>query len=241
MTRRDALAASRPASAPSSCSSTTDSVRPASRSASAPPTQTIAPSPAASTARAFLPTPSLVSPKNWRRSLWPTIAQLAPASPSSAAETSPVHAPLASQWQSCAQDCHWEAKGAWTGEVSAALLGDAGASWAIVGHSERRQFFGDTSDGVGKKARAVLAAGLGAIVCVGGALAERDAGRTLSVVDEQLDGALAGLDAASASRLVIAYDPVWAIGRGRPASPAQAQEVHAHIRKRPVPIAQTSS
>ena len=141
----------------------------------------------------------------------------------------------------CAQDCHWEAKGAWTGEVSAPLLGDAGASWAIVGHSERRQFFGDTSDGVGKKARAVLAAGLGAIVCVGEALAERDAGRTLSVVDEQLDGALAGLDAASASRLVIAYEPVWAIGTGRTASPAQAQEVHAHIRKRPVPIAQTSS
>jgi len=132
----------------------------------------------------------------------------------------------------CAQDCHWETRGAWTGEVSAPLLGDAGASWVIVGHSERRQFFGDTSDGVGKKARAVLAAGLGAIVCVGEALAERDAGRTLAVVDEQLAGALAGLDASSAARLVIAYEPVWAIGTGRTASPAQAQEVHAHIRKR---------
>jgi triosephosphate isomerase len=132
----------------------------------------------------------------------------------------------------CGQDCHWEAKGAWTGEVSAGLLGDAGASWAIVGHSERRQFFGDTSEAVGKKARAVLAAGLGAIVCVGEALAERDAGRTLAVVDEQLDGALAGIDAAHLARLVIAYEPVWAIGTGRTATPAQAQEVHAHIRKR---------
>jgi triosephosphate isomerase len=132
----------------------------------------------------------------------------------------------------CGQDCHWEAKGAWTGEVSAGLLGDAGASWAIVGHSERRQFFGDTSEAVGKKARAVLAAGLGAIVCVGEALAERDGGRTLAVVDEQLDGGLAGIDAAHAARLVIAYEPVWAIGTGRTATPAQAQEVHAHIRKR---------
>jgi triosephosphate isomerase len=132
----------------------------------------------------------------------------------------------------CAQNCHWEARGAWTGEVSAAHCGDAGASWVIVGHSERRQFFGDTSEGVGKKARAVLAAGLGAIVCVGESLAERDAGRTLAVVDEQLDGGLADITAASAARLVIAYEPVWAIGTGRTATPAQAQEVHAHIRKR---------
>jgi len=132
----------------------------------------------------------------------------------------------------CAQDCHWETRGAWTGEVSAPLLGDAGASWAIVGHSERRQFFGDTSESVGKKARAALAAGLGAIACVGESLAERDAGRTLAVVDEQLDGALAGIEASSAGRLVIAYEPVWAIGTGRTATPAQAQEVHAHIRQR---------
>jgi triosephosphate isomerase len=132
----------------------------------------------------------------------------------------------------CAQDCHWEASGAWTGEVSAPLLADAGASWVIVGHSERRQFFGDTSEGVGKKARAALAAGLGAIVCVGEMLAERDAGRTLAVVDEQLAGALAGIEAAAADKLVIAYEPVWAIGTGRTATPAQAQEVHAHIRQR---------
>jgi len=132
----------------------------------------------------------------------------------------------------CAQNCHWESSGAWTGEVSAGHAGDAGATWVIVGHSERRQFFGDTSEGVGKKARAVLAAGLGAIVCVGESLAERDGGRTLAVIDEQLAGGLAGIDAASAPRLVIAYEPVWAIGTGRTATPAQAQEVHAHIRKR---------
>ena len=130
----------------------------------------------------------------------------------------------------CAQNTHWETSGAWTGELSPSLLADAGASWVIVGHSERRQFFGDTSDTVGKKARAVLAAGLGAIVCVGESLAERDGGRTLAVVDEQLAGGLAGIEATSASKLVIAYEPVWAIGTGRTATPAQAQEVHAHIR-----------
>jgi triosephosphate isomerase len=130
----------------------------------------------------------------------------------------------------CAQNCHYETSGAWTGEVSAPLLADAGASWVIVGHSERRQFFGDTSESVGKKARAVLAAGLGAIVCVGELLAERDGGRTLAVVDEQLAGGLAGIDASAAAKLVIAYEPVWAIGTGRTATPAQAQEVHAHIR-----------
>ena len=130
----------------------------------------------------------------------------------------------------CGQNCHHETSGAWTGEVSAPLLADAGASWVIVGHSERRQFFGEPSEMVGKKARAVLAAGLGAIVCVGELLAERDAGRTLAVVDEQLAGGLAGIDASAAAKLVIAYEPVWAIGTGRTATPAQAQEVHAHIR-----------
>ena len=133
----------------------------------------------------------------------------------------------------CAQDCFWEASGAFTGEISAPLVADAGGTWAIVGHSERRQFFGDTSESVGKKARAVLAGGLGVIVCVGEMLAERDAGRTLDIVDGQLAGALDGIDAATAAqRLVVAYEPVWAIGTGRTATPAQAQEVHAHIRKR---------
>src|SRR3569623_2533679 len=94
----------------------------------------------------------------------------------------------------CAQDVFWEASGAFTGEVSAPLLADAGATWAIVGHSERRQFFGDTNETVGKKARAVLAGGLGAIVCVGEMLAERDANRTLEFVDAQLAGGLDGID-----------------------------------------------
>jgi len=132
----------------------------------------------------------------------------------------------------CAQDCFWESTGAWTGEVSAPFLADAGVTWAIVGHSERRQFFGDTSEVVGKKARAALAAGLGAIVCVGETLVQRDANQTLTVVDEQLAAGLDGLDATVAPRLVIAYEPVWAIGTGRTATPAQAQEVHAHIRSR---------
>lgn len=133
----------------------------------------------------------------------------------------------------CAQDCFWETSGAFTGEVSAPLLADAGATWAIVGHSERRQFFGDTNESVGKKARAALGGGLGAIVCIGELLAERDGGRTLDVVDAQLAGGLEGIDSGvAAQRLVIAYEPVWAIGTGRTATPAQAQEVHAHIRKR---------
>lgn len=133
----------------------------------------------------------------------------------------------------CGQDCFWEPKGAFTGEVSAPMLADAGATWVIVGHSERRQMFGDTNENVGRKARAVLGGGLGAIVCVGETLDERDAGRTLDVVDGQLAGALDGIDATVAKqRLVIAYEPVWAIGTGRTATPAQAQEVHAHIRKR---------
>jgi triosephosphate isomerase len=133
----------------------------------------------------------------------------------------------------CGQDCFWETNGAFTGEVSAPLLADAGATWSIVGHSERRQFFGDNNESVGRKARAVLAGGLGVIVCVGEMLAERDGGRTLDVVDAQLAGGLEGIDAgAAAQRLVIAYEPVWAIGTGRTATPAQAQEVHTHIRKR---------
>jgi triosephosphate isomerase (TIM) len=128
-----------------------------------------------------------------------------------------------------AQDCFWEDKGAFTGEVAPAMLKDVGCTWTIVGHSERRQFFGDTDDTVGKKLRAGLAAGLGVIACVGETLAERDAGTTTAVVATQL-GALRGLASDLGERLVIAYEPVWAIGTGRVATPAQAQEVHAFIR-----------
>ncbi len=132
----------------------------------------------------------------------------------------------------CAQDCFWETSGAWTGEVSAPLLADAGAQWGIVGHSERRAHFGDTNEDVGKKTRAVLDAGLGVIVCLGESLEERDNGRTLEIVERELVKALAHVETADPARLVIAYEPVWAIGTGRTATPAQAQEVHAHLRKR---------
>ncbi len=132
----------------------------------------------------------------------------------------------------CGQDCFWEEKGAWTGAVSPGLLADAGATWAIIGHSERRQHFGETDDTVARKVRAALVAGLGVIACVGETDAQRDAGSTFAVIDQQLSGALAHVTAAQADRVVIAYEPVWAIGTGRTATPAQAQEVHAHIRTR---------
>jgi triosephosphate isomerase len=130
------------------------------------------------------------------------------------------------------QNTHWEERGAWTGELSPSLLADAGARWAIVGHSERRQHFGETDERVGRKSAAVLAAGLGAIVCVGETEQQRDAGSTFAVVETQLVGGLpaAAPAAADLARLVVAYEPVWAIGTGRTATPAQAQEVHAFIR-----------
>ncbi len=129
-----------------------------------------------------------------------------------------------------AQDCFWEEKGAFTGEVAPAMLRDAGCTWAIIGHSERRQFFGDTDEAVGKKVKAALAAGLGVIACVGETLAQRDGGATFQIVEQHLAGAVSDLDAAVVDRVVIAYEPVWAIGTGRTATPAQAQEVHAFIR-----------
>jgi triosephosphate isomerase len=132
----------------------------------------------------------------------------------------------------CAQNVFWEDKGAWTGEVSAPLLADVGVSYVIVGHSERRQHFGELDAAVGLRARAVLRAGLSAIVCVGETDKERDANETFGRVTAQLEGALAPLSAADAAKIVIAYEPVWAIGTGRTATPAQAQEVHAFIRKR---------
>ncbi|MFY3746609.1 triose-phosphate isomerase [Anaeromyxobacter sp. Red801] len=129
------------------------------------------------------------------------------------------------------QDVHWEAQGAFTGEVSAAMLAEAGCRHGIVGHSERRQLFGETDEAVRKKVGALLAAGLAPIVCVGETLAEREAGRTLEVVDRQVRQGLAGLDAGALGRVTVAYEPVWAIGTGKTATSAQAQEVHAAIRK----------
>ena len=131
-----------------------------------------------------------------------------------------------------AQNCHFEAKGAFTGEASAGQLADAGCKYVIVGHSERRQLFGETDAGVARKTRAVLAAGLSPIVCVGETLAQRDANQTLQVIATQLEAAVLELGEADLLRCVIAYEPVWAIGTGRNATPAQAVEVHQYIRGR---------
>jgi triosephosphate isomerase (TIM) len=129
-----------------------------------------------------------------------------------------------------AQDCFWEDSGAWTGEVSAALLKDVGCRYVIVGHSERRQHFGELDAAVNLKVRAVLKHGLGPIMCVGETLAERDAGEAFNIVRRQLEGGLANVAAQDAERVVVAYEPVWAIGTGRTATPQQAQEMHAFIR-----------
>jgi len=130
-----------------------------------------------------------------------------------------------------AQDCYFEDSGAFTGQVSVPLLKDVGCTYVIVGHSERRQLFGETDAGVNKKAKAVLKHGLKPIVCIGETLAERDGNKTLAVVGQQLNAALDGLVADDLRNVVIAYEPVWAIGTGRNATPAQAQEVHGFIRK----------
>ncbi len=129
------------------------------------------------------------------------------------------------------QNCHWEAAGAYTGEISAAMLKEAGCAYVIVGHSERRQFFGETDETVSKRVGAALKARLLPIVCVGETLSERESQRTLEVVTRQVKGGLAGLGPAEMDGVVLAYEPVWAIGTGKTATSDQAQEVHAHIRK----------
>jgi len=128
------------------------------------------------------------------------------------------------------QNCHHEKQGAFTGEVSALMLKDAGCDGVILGHSERRQLFGETDEGVARKVKAALAEGLHPIVCVGETLQEREAGRTWEVVSRQMRAGLAGLDTGAVQKLTIAYEPVWAIGTGRNATAAQAQEVHGQIR-----------
>jgi triosephosphate isomerase (TIM) len=130
-----------------------------------------------------------------------------------------------------AQNVHWELEGAFTGEVSAPMLLELGVTGAIVGHSERRQYFCDTDAVVAAKAKAALAAGIVPIVCVGETAAERDAGTTERVVLRQLDAVLEAVG-ADAARMVVAYEPVWAIGTGRTATPEQAQAVHATLRAR---------
>ena len=140
------------------------------------------------------------------------------------ASGSPAHLALG------AQNMLDKPSGAFTGEVSAAMLKDVGCTYVILGHSERRTLFGETNSIVNAKTKAALAAGLTPIVCVGELLEEREAGRTAAVVTEQIQHSLAGLTPAELERVVVAYEPVWAIGTGKVATPQQAQEVHALIR-----------
>src|SRR5205823_6697283 len=130
------------------------------------------------------------------------------------------------------QNCSTEIEeGAQTGEVLAAMLKDAGATYVIIGHSERRQYYFETDLVVRKKTQAAIVAGLTAIVCVGESLAQRDQGSAESVVSGQIEGGLSGLTASDLDRIIVAYEPVWAIGTGRTATPEQAQEMHAFIRR----------
>ena len=131
-----------------------------------------------------------------------------------------------------AQNLHWERDGAFTGEVSAAMVRETGARYAIVGHSERRTLFGDSNDTVNKRMHAALAAGLVPIVCIGETLAERDRNETMAVLERQIKESLDGVTGEQLSRMVLAYEPVWAIGTGRNATPAEAGEAHFHIRQR---------
>jgi triosephosphate isomerase len=130
------------------------------------------------------------------------------------------------------QNVHFADEGAFTGEVSTRMLEEAGATHCIIGHSERRQYFAETDDAVNRKVRAALAAGLTPILCVGETDPERESGKTFDVVGRQLAGGSREVPAAIASRVVVAYEPVWAIGTGKTATPAQAQEVHAFLRGR---------
>lgn len=130
-----------------------------------------------------------------------------------------------------AQNMHDQPSGAYTGEISASMLVAVGCRYVILGHSERRQYFGDTDEWVCRKVRAALAAELVPILCVGERLEEREAGKTTEVVGRQLRGALQGFSSKDVQTLVIAYEPVWAIGTGRTATPTQAQEVHVFIRQ----------
>ncbi len=131
-----------------------------------------------------------------------------------------------------AQNCAVQNEfGAHTGEIAPEMLKDVGCSHVIIGHSERRQFYGETSQSVNKKTKATLAAGLTAIVCVGEMLAEREGGNAESVVKNQLVNSLEGLTVSDMERIIVAYEPVWAIGTGKTATPEQAQEMHGHIRR----------
>ena len=128
------------------------------------------------------------------------------------------------------QNIFWEEKGAFTGEIAPNMITDAGCSHAIIGHSERRQYFGETDETVNKRAKASLAAGLIPILCVGETLEERDAGNTIAVVEAQIKGGLVDISAEDMAKIIVAYEPVWAIGTGKTATPDMAEDVHKQIR-----------
>jgi triosephosphate isomerase len=131
-----------------------------------------------------------------------------------------------------AQNMHWEDKGAYTGEISAEMLLALGCKYVIIGHSERRQYFGETDESVNKKLRQALNKGLLPIICVGELLNEREAGKANEVIERQIAWALKGITASEMKKVVIAYEPVWAIGTGKTATPEQANEIHRFIRKK---------
>ena len=131
-----------------------------------------------------------------------------------------------------AQDLYWEKEGAFTGEISAEMIKEAGAQYVIIGHSERRRLFDETDVMVNRKVTAAMAAGLTPIMCIGETLEERERNETFAILDRQIKEGLDGIAASQLAEIVVAYEPVWAIGTGRTATAAQAGETHAHIRKR---------
>lgn len=139
-------------------------------------------------------------------------------------EGSPIHL--------AAQNLYWEEKGAFTGEVSPLMLKEVGCDYVIIGHSERRQFFGETDETVNRRIKAALAQGLKVIFCIGETLREREEGKTFSVIESQVEGGLKGLDDKKMRNMATAYEPVWAIGTGKTATPEQAEEVHRFIREK---------
>ncbi len=130
-----------------------------------------------------------------------------------------------------AQDVHWEASGAYTGKISTSMLKSVGVTYVIIGHSEQRQYFGETDESVNKKTKATLATGLLPILCIGETLAEREGGKMDSVLETQLRGGYAGISKEDALKITIAYEPVWAIGTGKTATSQQANDAHVFIRK----------
>jgi triosephosphate isomerase len=168
--------------------------------------------------RAFLPSVDGVSGRE---------IMIAPPYPALSAAAAALHGSAVALG---AQDLFWEKEGAFTGQVSAGMLKAVGCSHVLIGHSERRQFFSETDETVNRKLRAAVAAGLVPVMCVGESEAERDGGLTFSILDKQVKGGLKGFVAGELGSLVIAYEPVWAIGTGKTATSAQAQEAHRYIR-----------